>query len=222
MRCREGMPSTEKCTSRNVMSDRKRGPSVSGVDVEAQHAADEQHPDYVPGRMVDDQSGVDYSDLATPNEDMSAFIEIDRGDGGVAMSEQDARYPIDQSFLPYRPPKIRPGPQIPFPIRMCRAVSGRYRYVPPFQIRPPKLPRQPIPRLPFGPEPSPLDLDRPVVPSRTPGPLIPINLLRINVRVDVDRFFPQNRISIEVSRTFPRTSAHIIAEVTSDACTGTE
>jgi len=42
----------------------------------------------------------------------------------------------------------------------------------------------------------------------------------MTVRVDVDRFFPQHRISIEVSRRFPQTRAHAIAEVTSDQCIG--
>ncbi len=42
----------------------------------------------------------------------------------------------------------------------------------------------------------------------------------MTVRVDVDRFSPQNRISIEVTRLFPRATAHAIAEVTSDTCRG--
>ena len=53
----------------------------------------------------------------------------------------------------------------------------------------------------------------------SPGPVVPINLLRMTVRVDVDRFYPQQRISIEVSRLFPSSQAHAIAEVTSDSCT---
>ena len=58
------------------------------------------------------------------------------------------------------------------------------------------------------------------MPRRIPGPVIPINLIRTTVRVDVDRYNPQNRISIEVSRLFPRSTAHAIAEVTSDTCSG--
>lgn len=46
------------------------------------------------------------------------------------------------------------------------------------------------------------------------------NLLTIHVRVDVDRYFPQNRISIEVRRLFPKTTSHVIAEVTADTCLG--
>jgi hypothetical protein len=38
--------------------------------------------------------------------------------------------------------------------------------------------------------------------------------ISVVVRVDVDRFFPQNRISIEVSSLAPNTTAHAIAEVT--------
>jgi hypothetical protein len=50
-------------------------------------------------------------------------------------------------------------------------------------------------------------------------PLFPRHaLVTVTVRVDVDRYFPQNRISIEVNRLFPASSAHAIAEVTSDTC----
>ena len=42
----------------------------------------------------------------------------------------------------------------------------------------------------------------------------------MTVRVDVDRFFPQHRISVELFRLFPRATAHVIAEVTSDQCLG--
>ncbi|OJV12649.1 MAG: hypothetical protein BGO21_02575 [Dyadobacter sp. 50-39] len=53
------------------------------------------------------------------------------------------------------------------------------------------------------------------------GPGIPIlNLTTVTVRVDVDRFYPQKRISIEVTRLLPRSMAHLIANVTSDKCTG--
>ncbi|KKJ78464.1 hypothetical protein WH95_01670 [Kiloniella litopenaei] len=49
---------------------------------------------------------------------------------------------------------------------------------------------------------------------------MPLSLINIKVRLDVDRFFPQNRISIEVNRRFPFSTAHAIAEVTSDRCLG--
>ena len=58
---------------------------------------------------------------------------------------------------------------------------------------------------------------RPPIPS---GPFLPINFLSMTVRVDVDRFFPQNRISIEMNRLIPNSRAHVIADVTSDACIG--
>ena len=70
------------------------------------------------------------------------------------------------------------------------------------------------------PQPISQPPSRPVVPRRTPGPIVPVNLMRTTVRVDVDRFLPQKRISIEVSRLFPRATAHVIAEVTSDTCSG--
>ncbi|MEE8104171.1 MAG: hypothetical protein V3T86_01400 [Planctomycetota bacterium] len=91
----------------------------------------------------------------------------------------------------------RPFPRWP---RFCSAVSGRYRFAPRF------FPPAP-PSGPFVPRPiSPL-----------PAPFLPIT---IKVRVDVDRFFPQDRISIEVRRRFPNSTAHAIAEVTSDRCIG--
>ncbi len=80
------------------------------------------------------------------------------------------------------------------PFRFCSAVSGRYRYISSSRVNP-----QPGPGR---------------------GPVFPINLFTIKVRVDVDRFFPQQRISIEVFRRFPRSTAHAIAEVTSDTCVG--
>lgn len=93
------------------------------------------------------------------------------------------------------PPTPFPTPvPRPFPpIRFCGPVSGRYRYIP-----------------------SPVTRPRPTF----PGPIFPINFLTIKVRVDVDRFLPQNRISIEVNRFFPRAAAHAIAEVSLDRCRG--
>ncbi|MFV0492076.1 MAG: hypothetical protein ACK5M4_09675 [Pseudorhodobacter sp.] len=105
------------------------------------------------------------------------------------------------------PPLPRPGPQIPFPFRFCSAVSGRYHYRTPLWLSPNPLPVGPL--TPNTPIPVPV-----------PGPSIPFNRQTITVRVDVDRFYPQNRISIEVKRIFPSRSAHVIAEVTSDTCSG--
>ncbi len=60
-----------------------------------------------------------------------------------------------------------------------------------------------------------------IVPPAQPVPAAPsANETTIIVRVDVDRFFPQQRISIEASRQFPLLRAHAIAEVTSDECLG--
>lgn len=85
--------------------------------------------------------------------------------------------------------------------------------------------RPPLDPTPFPPQ-RPIRLCGPVSgrytyqPARVgPGQLPPLkNQLRITVRVDVDRFFPQHRISIEASRLIPKSTAHVIAEVTSDQC----
>lgn len=103
--------------------------------------------------------------------------------------------PLDPLPVPF-PPQV----PIPWPLTRCGPVSGRYTFDPaPFRppVIPP-LPLQPVPRL-------------------TP---LPFSQVQVTVRVDVDRFFPQNRISIEATRLFPRATAHAIAEVTSDACLG--
>lgn len=95
-------------------------------------------------------------------------------------------------------------------------------------------PDGPLPGPFPGPLPGPIPLPIPFPPIRfcsavsgryrLAPPLLPpfprLNLLSVTVRVDVDRFLPQNRISIEVSRLFPRSTAHAIAEVTSDQCLG--
>ncbi|TXT22813.1 MAG: hypothetical protein FD134_2372 [Gallionellaceae bacterium] len=98
--------------------------------------------------------------------------------------------------MPLPQPRPLPAP-IPFPINLCAAVSGRYSYVRPV-----------LPKVP------------PTIPTPLPTPIALPSLLSLTVRVDVDRFYPQHRISIEVSRRFPRTSAHVIAEVVSDQCVG--
>lgn len=108
------------------------------------------------------------------------------------------------------------------------------------------LPDGPLPQPFPGPLPQPLPLPGPLpIPQPFPqpiptlpirfcaavsgryslrpagnGPLPILPLLRITVRVDVDRFQPQQRISIEVNRLLPRASAHAIAEVRSDRCIG--
>ncbi|OBP17032.1 hypothetical protein A5320_05590 [Rheinheimera sp. SA_1] len=95
------------------------------------------------------------------------------------------------------------------------------------------------PVLPYPSLPTPIPIP---IPTPIPGPIIPLpplricaavsgkysyssastplNLLSVLVRVDVDRFYPQQRISIEVSRLFPRATTHIIAKVSSDQCLG--
>lgn len=109
---------------------------------------------------------------------------------------------------PWPLPTPIPTP-IPFPFpKFCAAVSGRYNY------------RPRVVSLPTPP-PGPIFPGRPVPQPQHPGPRLPFNMLNITVRVDVDRFAPQNRISIELSRLFPRQTAHAIAEVTSDRCVGT-
>jgi hypothetical protein len=98
-----------------------------------------------------------------------------------------------------RLPQPRPIPGIPGrfpqPIRFCGPVSGRYRL-------------RPV----FSPSPFPA--------PHSPRPFTPINATQITVRVDVDRYYPQRRISIEATRIFPRMAAHAIAVVTSDVCLG--
>jgi hypothetical protein len=49
---------------------------------------------------------------------------------------------------------------------------------------------------------------------------VPFRRLFVTVRVDVDRFYPQQRISIDVERPFPNARGHVIAVVTSDRCAG--
>ena len=158
-----------------------------------------EHPDYVGGVVTDsgeESCDCDDDDIGEATGDLTPLP------GG----------PLPTPFPGPRPFPITPRIPAPFPWpRFCGPVSGKYRYSTPLQM-------QPWFPVPLGPIPQPTG--RPVVPRRIPGPIIPINLMNINVRVDVDRFFPQNRISIEVSRLFPRATAHAIAEVTSDICSG--
>lgn len=104
-----------------------------------------------------------------------------------------------------RPPEFPPIPEpFPRPPGRCGAVSGRYRLRP----APPRRPTPP-PTIPPW---------RPWRPVPVPEPIAPINQLEVIVRVDVDRFTPQNRISVEITRFFPRRTTHAVAEVVSDRC----
>jgi len=109
----------------------------------------------------------------------------------------------DDPFIPPGLPGQIPGvplpdfPNLPIPpLNICGPVSGRYRHVNPPIIAP-----------------TPFPAATPLVPT------LP-TLTTWTVRVDVDRFFPQKRISIEASRLFPRKREHVIAEVSSDKCLG--
>lgn len=135
---------------------------------------DVDHPDFFDG-IVDD--GAADIEAFTPNPD-----------GPIDLPGIPGKLPRDPS-LPF------PGPTIPFPLKICGVVSGRYRYS----------------SLPFvAPQPA-------LTPSR---PVPQLRLTNWTVRVDVDRFYPQRRISIEASRMFPQKREHVIAEVTSDRCLG--
>lgn len=149
--------------------------------------------------------------ITVPDEEHPDYIAgtiSETAGAGFGETDQVTSDPSGPTPGPVGVPFPRPGP-IPHPIpipQFCSAVSGRYRYVPvPTPLPPPISPRLP---------------SRPTVPGPITGPIVPINLLRITVRVDVDRFYPQQRISIEVNRLFPRSTAHAIAEVTSDVCSG--
>ncbi len=100
---------------------------------------------------------------------------------------------------PIGPDLTGPFPVQPPLLKICGPVSGRYTVpvvLPPF----PGV----FPGGPFGPP--------------IPSPVI--GRVAITVRVDVDRFHPQQRISIEASQPFPQRHAHAIATVTSDNCVG--
>ena len=65
-------------------------------------------------------------------------------------------------------------------------MSGRYSY-----------------NFPFDPAPP---IEPPILhPGSISAVPVALNRLNVTVRVDVDRFFPQQRISIEVTRLFPDT-----------------
>lgn len=176
---------------------------------EAETVPDEEHPGFVDGIIGEDAA------------DESGFDELTPVPGG----------PLPPGPIPQPRPFPRPLPQplpipqprvplpfprpLPFPIRICGPVSGRYtlRRTPAFPVpNPGRIPR-PIPMPAPRPFPGP-------IPSPRPLPVLPIGQTSVTVRVDVDRFFPQQRISISASRFFPRASAHVIGEVNSDACLG--
>jgi hypothetical protein len=124
---------------------------------------DALHPEFQDGLITEE------FDALTPNPDAPPLPPFPRGP--VPLPERP-RLPLPERFPP---------------VRICSAVSGRYRRVVP----------SPAPGLPrFRP---------PVM---------------IVVRVDVDRFWPQQRISVEATRSFPRSTGHLIAEVRSDRCLG--
>ncbi|UJP04789.1 MAG: hypothetical protein LZF61_07965 [Nitrosomonas sp.] len=144
------------------------------LKAEAKLVADEQHPDFVGGRIDD---GTEAHDNFTPNP--SGPIPFPP----FPQPEPLPKWPIPTPF---------PGP-IPRPFKFCGPVSGKYqRLMPPLATNP-------------------------GIPGR---PVFPVNMFNLTVRVDVDRFYPQHRISLEAFRLFPRSSAHAIAEVVSDTCLG--
>jgi len=146
-------------------------------------------------RLIPDDSHPDYLPGAV-SEGVVAEDAFTPVPDGPLLPFPPVPRPLPERPIPSLPgqPVPRPHPlPTPWPIRACAAVSGRYTVIP-------VLPPVPVP--PHH------------IPTR------PLNLVTITVRVDVDRFFPQNRISIEVSRRFPTATAHAIAEVTSDQCLG--
>ena len=123
-------------------------------------------------------------------------VDGDCADGDVAVEDGASTADGGAEAARFPLPRL---PGIPIFPRFCLPVSGRYRVAP--LIGGPFIPRRPSP---------PIGVPRPI-------PILPVS---IKVRVDVDRYLPQNRISIEATRLFPRSSAHVIAEVTSDRCRG--
>lgn len=146
------------------------------LKAEAKLVADEQHPDFVGGRIDD---GAEVHDSFTPNPD-----------GPIPIPPFPQPVPEPVPKWPFPMPFPRP---IPFPFKFCGPVSGKYHRL--------------LSALPANPG----------IPGR---PIFPINMFNLTIRVDVDRFYPQNRISLEAFRLFPRSNAHAIAEVVSDTCLG--
>lgn len=153
-----------------------------------------------PAITIDDRDHPAYLDgiYADPADDPRGFTP-----------HPDSPFPLPEPFpgplpdlpLPIHPDRPIPIPPLqPLPLKICGPVSGRYSV--PFLLPP----------LPAG------NVAGPLVPMPHLPPIL--RQTRITVRVDVDRFHPQNRISIEASRLFPSQRAHAIAVVTSDACLG--
>lgn len=137
----------------------------------------------------------DASDLAA----MAAMGEFTPNPDGPIPAPNPGPFPLPQPTpIPF------PGPLVPLPLNICGPVSGRYT-----RVLTPTLP-PPTPPLPLSPR----------LPAPQAQPLTPFPPTIITVRVDVDRFFPQRRISVEARRLFPNQTSHLIAEVTSDACIG--
>jgi hypothetical protein len=154
--------------------------------------ADTEHPEYQDGR-IDEYGG--YGQF-TPAPDAPLPGPFPGPFPGPQPRPFPFPFPEPGPGLPGPGlPLPRPNFPAPLPLNTCGVVSGLYRYQP--------RPRVRLDVPPFGPE-----------------PIRPVNLTTVTVRVDVDRFFPQERISIEVSQLIPNTRAHAIAEVTSDVCLG--
>lgn len=156
-----------------------------------------------PEALIPDEEHPDYVAGSIGEEADRDFTP--RPDG--PLPPQPIPLPFPRPNGPVQPPITVPTapPIIPhWPIRWCGPVSGKYtlqRNWPPIVVRP---------------------LESDLGDSRGPfvPPIRPFNFTSVNVRVDVDRYYPQRRISIEVSRIFPTQRAHVIAEVDSDVCTG--
>ena len=149
----------------------------------AQLLPDDQHPDYLAGRIDEGGEG-DLSEF-TPNPE-----------GPIPLPPLPTPLPFPERWpkLPF--PHLPFPDRMPFPFKICGPVSGRYHRT------------------------QPLITQVPHTPGLPPLPIFPLFLLSMTVRVDVDRYYPQNRISVEAFRLFPRARAHVIAEVVSDSCTG--
>lgn len=161
--------------------------------VPADTLPEEAHPDFVAGRLSDADRPGDWN-----ADDPAVLTPVP---GGPLPEPRPLPQPQP---LPRPQPLPQPQP-LPYPWpqpSFCAPVSGRY------VVRLPRTPHPWRPSLPLQPTPV-----RPAE-DRNFRPL----LTSITVRVDVDRFTPQSRISIEVNRLLPRSTAHAIAEVISDVC----
>lgn len=147
-------------------------------------------------KTVADQEHPDFVDglVDDPADDSRSFTPNPEGPLPRPPLPDPFPGPLPDPFpIPQRPDLPFP---LPFPqLKICGPVSGRYRLAQPVIVAAPGP-------LPF------------------PGPVFPLRRVFMTVRVDVDRFYPQRRISVEASRLFPSQRAHVIATVTSDRCTG--